>query len=322
MADVFICYAHADDAVAKQVEKHINPLLIGSGISTWRDQKIEAGDAWKRAILKKLESAIAFILIVSPDFLSSDFITQVEIPQILRRHFADGAPVFIVFAQSSVVAERPFPHPFEPDKKVKLTDLQGLNDPVAPIAALSVAEQNRVLATAFSAVRDRILNAGSAKGAAADPLASGDLVQDVRALLSAERPPSSTFDISPSWRELATPNAQRYVARIPELIDALSKRVISCRAFALVGPSASGKSTLLKQIAAHIATSDAPDMPAYYIDFRMVTNGVRPRLAQLVEQVQLLNKGPVLFAFDNVQYVLSTFRAGRTTAIRLMQIKS
>lgn len=80
---VFISYAHEDDHVASDLKKHLTTRLR-SEASVWIDTEMQAGDKWEATLNNALNSSNCALLLLSVDFLSSDYITQHELPRILR----------------------------------------------------------------------------------------------------------------------------------------------------------------------------------------------------------------------------------------------
>jgi hypothetical protein len=93
---VFISYSHADTEWLKRVKVHLKPLERESLIEIWEDTRIQTGDHWKSEIQKALEKSHAAILLVSADFLASDFIIENELPQLLQLAQDHGTRIFQV----------------------------------------------------------------------------------------------------------------------------------------------------------------------------------------------------------------------------------
>jgi len=82
--NVFISYNHVDRDSLKRVQVHLKPLVKQSRIDLWDDTRIKAGEKWKEEVEKALKKAKIAILLISADFLASDFIIDNELPQLLR----------------------------------------------------------------------------------------------------------------------------------------------------------------------------------------------------------------------------------------------
>lgn len=92
--NIFISYSHADDKWLKLLQKNLKVLAKYSGeIEYWVDTKLRGGDKWREEITKAIAAANIAILLVSTDFLASDFITSDELPPILRKAEEDGTRV-------------------------------------------------------------------------------------------------------------------------------------------------------------------------------------------------------------------------------------
>lgn len=77
---VFISYAHEDEALRDELAKHLTVLRQQGFISDWHDRLIRAGQSWQSEIESNLRKADAVILLISPDFLNSHFCLKVELP--------------------------------------------------------------------------------------------------------------------------------------------------------------------------------------------------------------------------------------------------
>ena len=75
MADrsVFISYSHADRKWLERLQVHLRPLIRDSIADIWDDTRIKPGDSWQLEIRKALESASVAVLLISADFLASEF---------------------------------------------------------------------------------------------------------------------------------------------------------------------------------------------------------------------------------------------------------
>jgi hypothetical protein len=91
--DVFISYSHEDDYWRKELEKHLSNLKRQREIADWSDRKIEAGLEWEAQLKDKLESSPIILLLISADFLNSDYCYDIEMQRAIERHDAGTAKV-------------------------------------------------------------------------------------------------------------------------------------------------------------------------------------------------------------------------------------
>jgi parallel beta-helix repeat protein len=90
---VFVSYSHKDEDLRAELEKHLSLLNQQGLISTWHDRKIMAGEEWEGKIDENLNSAQIILLLVSSDFLASEYCNEVEIKRALERHKSGEARV-------------------------------------------------------------------------------------------------------------------------------------------------------------------------------------------------------------------------------------
>ena len=78
MVKVFFSYSHDDETARNELEKHLAVLKRQGSIETWYDRRILAGADLDNEIDKKLTESNLVLLLVSPDFLASDYCYSVE----------------------------------------------------------------------------------------------------------------------------------------------------------------------------------------------------------------------------------------------------
>ena len=99
---VFISYAHEDEEWLLRVRQFLKPLERQALIDCWDDSRLQSGDKWKSEISKALVSADAAVLLVSPAFLASDFISDEELPKLLTRATAEGTRILCLLLSPSL----------------------------------------------------------------------------------------------------------------------------------------------------------------------------------------------------------------------------
>jgi internalin A len=97
---LFISYSHKDDTLRSELEAHLKLLQRQDLTSVWTDRKITAGEEWKGKIDENLESAGIILLLVSADFIASEYCYDVEMKRALERHDAGAAPVIPVILRA------------------------------------------------------------------------------------------------------------------------------------------------------------------------------------------------------------------------------
>jgi O-acetyl-ADP-ribose deacetylase (regulator of RNase III)/flagellar basal body-associated protein FliL len=105
---VFISYSHADQKLREELEKHLIILRRQGVIETWHDRKITAGTEWRDAIDEHLISARLILLLISPDFMASDYCYETEMQHALQRHESRQARVVPVILREVMWDKAPF----------------------------------------------------------------------------------------------------------------------------------------------------------------------------------------------------------------------
>ena len=91
--EVFYSYAHKDEAFRNKLETHLSLLRRQGLITAWHDRHILPGTDWSQAIDEHLERASVILLLISADFLASDYCYGIEMQRALERHQANEARV-------------------------------------------------------------------------------------------------------------------------------------------------------------------------------------------------------------------------------------
>ncbi|AUX42955.1 hypothetical protein SOCE26_043950 [Sorangium cellulosum] len=105
---LFFSYSHKDEALRDALEAHLALLKREGLLQSWHDRRIAAGDAWAGQIDKHLHEADVILLLVSADFLASDYCFDREMKRALERHDAGEARVIPVILRQTDWHGAPF----------------------------------------------------------------------------------------------------------------------------------------------------------------------------------------------------------------------
>lgn len=88
---LFVSYAHKDAPLVEELVSHLKLLEREGVIQSWNEKMIPAGSNWSRKIETYLEEADIILLLISPDYLASDYSYSVEMPAALKKSEAEKA---------------------------------------------------------------------------------------------------------------------------------------------------------------------------------------------------------------------------------------
>ena len=149
MSKVFISYSHKDEAWKDRLQSQLTVLEIEGFFSVWEDRQIALGDNWYPEIETALNTADVAILLITADFLTSQFILAEEIPRLLERREKEGIRVIPLILKPC------------PWRKVKwLSALQGASRDNVELSGLTEHEQDSVLSKLAEKVHDLVSTNG------------------------------------------------------------------------------------------------------------------------------------------------------------------
>jgi hypothetical protein len=79
-------------------------------IEWWHDRELIPGQEWREAIDENLQAADIILLLISPDFMASDFAYEEEMLQAIARHERGEASVIPIVVRRTDLEGAPFKH--------------------------------------------------------------------------------------------------------------------------------------------------------------------------------------------------------------------
>lgn len=129
---VFVSYSHKDKDILAEVQRHFKPLK--TDIDLWDDERIKAGAKWKEEIRQAIKTTKVAILLISTDFLGSEFIATEELPPLLEAAEKEGAVILPLILKPCIFEEMHH-----------LNQYQALNPPSRPLSSMDVNEREELL---------------------------------------------------------------------------------------------------------------------------------------------------------------------------------
>src|ERR1700722_15784447 len=108
MTTLFFSYAHTDEGLRDRLERHLAMLKRQGFIDVWHDRRIGPGGDFGAAITPELERADLILLLVSPDFLASEYCYEREMIRAMERQAAGETKVLPVILRPCDWHDAPF----------------------------------------------------------------------------------------------------------------------------------------------------------------------------------------------------------------------
>jgi tetratricopeptide (TPR) repeat protein len=219
--EIFCSYAHLDEALRNKLDRQLSPLRREGKIKSWFDRMIEAGEEWKGKIDEHLNSADIILLLISADFIHSDYCYDIEMARALERQGKGEARVIPVILRPCAWERTQFAH------------IQALPADAKPVTSWS-NEDEALLSAAqgIGKVVDELLTPSARKAVPVAATTSAPLP------VALPRPPVIGFVARRDTE------GNDILARLKTELAPDSNQLI-----ALWGPGGTGKTTLAAQVA-------------------------------------------------------------------------
>jgi TIR domain. len=129
---VFISYSRKDKRYLDELHTQLKFYERQHLIDFWDDTKIRPGARWREELNQALQSARVGVLLVSADFLDSDFINEYELPPLLEAAKNEGTKIISVMLKPCAY------------KYTELAEIQIANDPSRPLNSISKAQREKI----------------------------------------------------------------------------------------------------------------------------------------------------------------------------------
>lgn len=100
---IFVIYAREDLRHLQALEKHCKNLERQKEIEVWHDKKLIPSTEWEPELLRRLRGAHIVMILVTPSFMASDFIHDVELEETYKRQASDGVKIVPVLGVPSAI---------------------------------------------------------------------------------------------------------------------------------------------------------------------------------------------------------------------------
>ncbi|MGI6011288.1 MAG: toll/interleukin-1 receptor domain-containing protein [Ruminococcus sp.] len=130
---IFLSYSHADALYKSNLETHLTALKHYFNVQIWNDSQLVVGEEWERQIEQVIGETAVAILLISKDYLASEFIAKKEVAPILEALEKKKIRIIPVILTHCLFS-----------KIDALSKYQAVNDPKRPLCSMSESEQDQV----------------------------------------------------------------------------------------------------------------------------------------------------------------------------------
>ena len=246
---VFVSYSHRDSSVLESLLPFLTTLESDRLADIWSDERLRAGDQWRQELDAALDAATIAILLISQQFLASEFVREHELPRILSRQEERKLTVLPVFVSPSTASSSSitFRTADGTERQIVLSDFQGFGTPQRTLREMPRTKQERCFVALSERIRE-LSHASVPVTEAASTARTQERAQPEAQLAEPERVVGEAPD-RPERFHGRTP----HVKEVGEYLASTSVRLVS-----LIGPSGIGKTALAAQLLSEIEANRWP----------------------------------------------------------------
>jgi hypothetical protein len=130
---IFVSYSHKDRKLFDEFKVMLAPAIQKGIVDIWDDTKIVPGAKWKEEIQNALNAARIAVLLVSPNFLASEFIVNQELQPLLKAAQNEGVTIFWLYLSSCLY------------EQTEIAGYQAAHDLAHPLDKLTKSKRQAVL---------------------------------------------------------------------------------------------------------------------------------------------------------------------------------
>jgi internalin A len=142
--NVFVSYSRDDGKFLDEFHSHLAFHIRTGLITSWDDTKIAPGSEWRKELTNALNATKVAVLLVSANFLASDFIAENELPPLLKAAEQKEVTIFSVVLGSCVFNDTP------------ISKYQTINNPAMPLNQMSRGKRDMVWSKLAKEIRDKL----------------------------------------------------------------------------------------------------------------------------------------------------------------------